>query len=324
MNFKQIEAFRSVILSGSMTAAATELHTSQPNVSRLISQLERSTGFKLFKRVGGRLQATPEARLFYQDVERSFIGLSSLERSAASISQLGVGRLRIGAVPSMALTLVPKAIRHFSERFPDVHVSLYISDSITVAQWAASHYCDVGIASYVSDTPGVDALLMNEEDGVCILPRGHPLARLNRPLTPADMEGERFFSLSPGDRRVIDATFDRRVIDATYSAHGHDNRVHAYECPYSVVVCKMVALGMGISIINPIVAHDMAEEGVEIRPFQPRVPFSTYRLTPLQYPSGHLTDYFIETLSQQLAVNTRDMKAQARAQARLRPSPPDA
>jgi len=45
VNFKQVEAFRAVMLSGSMTAAAEALHTSQPNISRLIAQLERLNGF---------------------------------------------------------------------------------------------------------------------------------------------------------------------------------------------------------------------------------------------------------------------------------------
>ena len=49
MNLRQIEAFRSVMRLGSMTAAAEVLYTSQPNVSRLIAQLELSTGLTLFK-----------------------------------------------------------------------------------------------------------------------------------------------------------------------------------------------------------------------------------------------------------------------------------
>ncbi|RYH18807.1 MAG: LysR family transcriptional regulator, partial [Alcaligenaceae bacterium] len=56
MRFNQIDAFRAVMLSGSMTAAARELYTSQPNISRLISQLEMETGLTLFERKFGRLQ----------------------------------------------------------------------------------------------------------------------------------------------------------------------------------------------------------------------------------------------------------------------------
>ena len=46
MNFKQIEAFRAVMLTGSMTAAAQKLHTSQPNVSRVIGKLETEIAAK--------------------------------------------------------------------------------------------------------------------------------------------------------------------------------------------------------------------------------------------------------------------------------------
>jgi DNA-binding transcriptional LysR family regulator len=48
MNQRQIEAFRLVMLRGSMTAAAEELGTSQPSISRLIAELEESTGLALF------------------------------------------------------------------------------------------------------------------------------------------------------------------------------------------------------------------------------------------------------------------------------------
>ncbi|HVL77579.1 MAG TPA: LysR family transcriptional regulator, partial [Noviherbaspirillum sp.] len=44
MNLKEVEAFRAVMLTGSMTAAAQQMHTSQPNISRLIARLEKSLG----------------------------------------------------------------------------------------------------------------------------------------------------------------------------------------------------------------------------------------------------------------------------------------
>ena len=62
MDFKQIETFRSVMQTRSMTVSAASLHTSQPNVSRLIAKLQKELGFRLFQRVGLRLVPTPEGQ----------------------------------------------------------------------------------------------------------------------------------------------------------------------------------------------------------------------------------------------------------------------
>src|SRR3546814_9943279 len=125
MNFKQVEAFRAVMLSGSMTAAAESLHTSQPNISRLVAQLERSAGFKLFERVAGRLLPTAEGAALFADVERAFIGLHSLERSAQNIRLAGTGRLRIAAVPLLSLNVLPRVVRRFRQEKPEVAIQLH-------------------------------------------------------------------------------------------------------------------------------------------------------------------------------------------------------
>lgn len=53
-----LESFREIMRMGSATAAARQLGLSQPAVSRLIAQLERELGFKVFHRVKGRLVPT--------------------------------------------------------------------------------------------------------------------------------------------------------------------------------------------------------------------------------------------------------------------------
>src|SRR5471032_1331068 len=116
MNLKHIEAFRAVMLAGSMTAAAKELFTSQPNISRLITQLERETGLLLFQRSGVRLIPTSEGNAFFREVERAYVGLQGLTNAAAQIKNLGTGRLRIAAMPSAGMTLVPhRSEEHTSE-----------------------------------------------------------------------------------------------------------------------------------------------------------------------------------------------------------------
>ena len=58
------------MMTGSMTAAARWVHTSQPHVSRLIAQLEAITQFPLFDRNGSRLTPTQDGSRFFQEVEK--------------------------------------------------------------------------------------------------------------------------------------------------------------------------------------------------------------------------------------------------------------
>src|SRR5690606_1070516 len=177
MYFKQVKAFREVMLSGSMTAAAEALHTSQPNISRLIAQLERLNGFALFERIGSRLIPTDEGTAFFNEVARAFIGLRNLEHSARHIIQLGTGRIRIVAVPSLSLALLPRVLQRFRERHEQVAISLHSSESMSVARWVASQFCDYGLVSFFGEeTPSVLARLNGDLPAVCIFPRGRLLA----------------------------------------------------------------------------------------------------------------------------------------------------
>ena len=52
---RQIEAFKAIVETASVTAAAANMHVSQPSVSRLLHSLEEAVGFNLFERRKGRL-----------------------------------------------------------------------------------------------------------------------------------------------------------------------------------------------------------------------------------------------------------------------------
>ena len=90
MNAKQLNAFRAVMLSGSMVGAAKMLYVSQPAITRLIKDLEVSCGFDLFERRNSRLFATPEGNALYQEVKRHFIGLDNLAQMAGQIRMTNI------------------------------------------------------------------------------------------------------------------------------------------------------------------------------------------------------------------------------------------
>ena len=180
MNQKQIEAFRLVMLRGSMTAASEELGTSQPSVSRLIAELEASTGLALFTRNGGRIQATDAGTAFYREVDRSFVGLEKLGHSAREIRQFGSGRLRLVAAPVLALSFVPLVIERFLAAYPRIAVSLEMRSEGTIQRWASSAYCDVGFATTTPDAFGVTSAELYRLAGVCALPAKHSLTARKR------------------------------------------------------------------------------------------------------------------------------------------------
>ncbi|WP_373980404.1 LysR family transcriptional regulator [Achromobacter sp. JD417] len=288
MKFKHIETFRVVMLTRSMTLAAGELHTSQSNISRVIGQLETATGFRLFERRPGGLIPTPEAEAFYREVQRAFLGMDALADAARLIRQVGPGTLRIGAVPSIAMSVMPEVMRKFRQHYPDVPVSIHTGDSPTVAKWTATRYCDVGLVSYLADTPGVAVNLWAEDEGVCIVPNGHRLARKRR-VNAGDLVDEPFVSLTQGDgtRAAIDAAFvpDRRKL--------------ILDTPYAATICRMVAMGLGVSVVNPLVMRTLKIPGVTSLPFSPTIVFSRYILAAQQQAESSLTAAFLGCLREE-------------------------
>jgi len=287
MNLKHVEAFRAVMTAGSMTAAAKELFTSQPNVSRLISQLERETGLVLFQRTGARLIPTSEGTAFFREVERAYVGLQGLATAAAQIRDLGTGRLRIASMPSAGLTLVPRAIARFQRLHPGVTVSLHMNTSGTINHWTASQFCDVGVVVYVSEASNCDVELLSTVPAMCVLPADHRLAKKSV-IRPADLQGESFISLCHGDgtRSQMDEVFARAGVE----------RVLAIESQYTAMGCEMVRCGMGVTLAHPIVARDFLGPGIAVRRFLPEVLFSNYLLFPPHRPRERIASAFVEVL----------------------------
>lgn len=287
MNLRQIEAFRTVMRMGSMTAAADVLYTSQPNVSRLIAQLELSTGLTLFKRAGVRLIPTQEGQAFFQEVERAFVGLDSLKHSAKNIRNLGTGRLRVAAVPSTGLSVIPEVLKAFTESRPELTVSLHVNSSPTVEQWVKSQFCDIGIVVHPGDLANHQVELLAQVAAVCVLPKAHPLAR-QEAITFTDLEGQPFVSLCHGDgtRALVDGLFEQAGVE----------RIMAVEAQYSAINCEMVAHGMGITLAHPLVARDYLHRDIVVRPFRPQILFPTYVIWPSAQNRTKLAEDFIETL----------------------------
>lgn len=266
------------------------MHLSQPAVSKLIADLEHAIGFQLFVRSKGKLLvATPEAEFFRHEVERSFIGLDALKRTASDIRNLSAGNLHIASLPALAYSFLPKVIRAFRQTFPSVSIRLYIHGSSTVRRWVANQQFDIGLATRAHEMPGVTSRSFLHSAGACVLPPGHRLVEKEL-IEPADLAGEPFISLMMGDQT-------RMRIDRIFEGAGVERDL-AIETQYAMAVCSLVVQGLGCSIVNPATATDFVAQGLVVRPFRPRIDFEYVLYTPSFRPLSQTALRFVDLMTE--------------------------
>src|SRR3990170_7026744 len=103
---------------GSVTAAAAELHYSQPTVSHHLGRLEAETGAQLLQRVGRGVRLTPAGRLL---ADRAAEIIGRIDAAGAELSAhvgLNAGRVRLAAFASASGSLVPAAVTALALRHP--------------------------------------------------------------------------------------------------------------------------------------------------------------------------------------------------------------
>jgi DNA-binding transcriptional LysR family regulator len=287
MNFKQVEAFRAVMLTRSMTKAASLLYTSQPNVSRWIALLEEKVGFRLFERQGTRLLPTSEAVAFYAEVERAFIGLDSLNDTADSIRRKGTGYIRVAAPGSIAHCVLPEAVRRLKAVFGDISVVINIGSSNLVAKWIATGYCDIGFCDYPADMPALKYDVIDTSPGVGIVCSSHALAS-RKILNPRDFDKEYFISYPSG-------TVFRDMIDRHFKT---STRILSLETPYGMTICAMVGLGLGVSIVNPAIVRALGMPNVREIPFSQSIEFNSFSVTSENFPPSVLAKHMVNCVKE--------------------------
>jgi DNA-binding transcriptional LysR family regulator len=288
---RQLEAFRAVMMAGTVTRAAEMLSVSQPAVSKLIAQLEARCGFALFQRRGGRLVVTPEAELLFDEVDRLFAGVEAVVQAAADIRALRAGRLRVAAFPALATRLLPRLVAAFLSDYPGVQVMLESRRSRPLTDWLAANRADIGIGLLPSERPGVENELLCRCEGVCVLPAGHRLAGCAT-VRAEDLRDEPFVSLGREDRSRfgVDQIFDDLGV----------RRDILIETEQSESACAFVAAGRGIAVTDPFSAYEFGERGVVVRRFRPAVHFTVWLLYPAHRRRARMTVVFAEHLAAEI------------------------
>lgn len=269
LNVLRLAVLRTVVDTGSISAAAAVMAYTPSAVSQHIATLERETGVKLLERAGRRVRPTAAGELLAHHADGILERVAEAETALRALAAGRSGRLRLTGFASASAGLLPQAISRFRRRHPDVELQLTMEDQAPAL--AALRAGLVELAVVLADLVQADDEPPGPADGelewrlllrdpvYAALPRAHPLAQ-RRAITLRELVEH---SLVSGDRNPycpIAASFA-----ACCARQGLTPR-YAVEVDDFPTVQSLVAAGVGPAAIPQLGLAPAVHDGIAVRP----------------------------------------------------------
>lgn len=147
-SLRQIQVFESVSRHLSFTRAAEELHLTQPTVSAQVKSLADSIGLQLYEQIGRSIYLTEVGEALASSCREVINTFANLEIKINDFRGMKRGRLRV-AVMTTAKYFMPLALGEFSKQYPDIELSLDISNRETLLKRIDQNLDDLYILGQV-------------------------------------------------------------------------------------------------------------------------------------------------------------------------------
>lgn len=247
LTIRQLRALAAVQKGRSVTAAAKQLHLTQPAVTLQLQNLQNLAGLPLIQRTGEGMLLTNAGKEVLLLSERIEAAMAACETSLETMKGKTAGRISIGAV-STAKYFVPYAISGFSRLFPKIDISLFIGNREEIGDALRGYEIDFAIMGRPPADIDMDVRLIGDHPHVIIAPTTHRLARKHT-IGLSELSGETFLTREPGSgtRNLMEQLFGQAGLQPTIGMEMSSNET----------IKQAVIAGLGIAFIS---AHTVATE----------------------------------------------------------------
>ena len=257
LTLQKLRNFVAVAEERQFLRASSRLGIAQPTLSAQIKELEQELGVALFSRTTRQIALTIEGERFYQRARQILAELDVAITEARHQAELKQGRIDIAATPSVAATIVPRAIALFQEQFPDILVRLNEESFHGVEDQVRNGLVHFGIGPTTARNGDVTFSLLFSERFFAVLPVDHPLA------------GEPVLSLARVAREPIITpgygTGISDVVEGVLRDNGF-NLPRPHSLARHDTVVAMVEAGLGVAILPELGLHRTGIRKISIVP----------------------------------------------------------
>ena len=215
MDTQNLKAFVAVAKHLSFSAAAEQLHITQPAISKRIHLLEQQLASLLFDRVGRQVSLTEAGRTLLPHAQSILDEISMARQAVADLSGEVRGQLKLITSHHIGLHRLPRVLREYSQRYPLVDLDIRFMDSAEAYAAVQKGESDLGIITQVD---GIDSLVCSRtiwaDKMHFVAARQHPLSELPS-VNLQDLS--RYQALLPERRfyttKLVEALFLRNDLD---------------------------------------------------------------------------------------------------------------
>jgi DNA-binding transcriptional LysR family regulator len=182
MELRHLRYFKAVAEELNFTRAATRLRVAQSAVSSQIQDLESELGVVLLERTRRRVGLTAAGQAFVEATERILRSVEEASRQARRIGQGEYGTLAIGFIGSQSHEWMPRVLKRFRAKYPEVEVTLTEINPSQQLQALLARTLDVGLVGPIDGKPppGLCLECFSEERPFVGMPNDHRFARLQK------------------------------------------------------------------------------------------------------------------------------------------------
>jgi len=249
-----LRCFAAVATTGSLAAAADLLGRTASAVSMMLGQFEAHLGAPLFE--GERKsRLTPFGRMTLAEAERAIAAFDGSVAAIGRYARSTAGTVRIAAVPSVSITLLPQAIARFRRQRPDVRLEISDVDSAAVKRRIEADEADLGLASGPIGPGLVSETLVTDALGIVCRP-DHPIARRAGPVGWDDLARGPFVA-----NPLVDLVPHERVRALAEASH--------LVARNTTTLLAFVRLGLGATILPERIVDTQPGDLRFFRPLDP-------------------------------------------------------
>lgn len=240
VTFRQLEIFRALVATGSISAAAKDTNVTQPTASVHLRDLTEAVGMPLYEVIGRKVYLTEVGKELAKAAQGVRSEWLNFEQSVQGIMGAESGLLRVGMV-NTAQYFAPRMLGSFCAARPKVEVSMALLNRDGVIERLRANQDDLYIMSRPPENLALTCQPFMPNPLVVIAPRGHALAKRGK-LRPEDLAADRFIARETGSgtRLAVDDFFRRlqKIPEVRFELGSNE------------AILEAVAGGMGLAIVS--------------------------------------------------------------------------